>query len=162
MIHAFLMNLLLAAVYMALTSDVSFMNGVIGFAIGYFVLSIYGMASGRFNYAAKLFLLLRFALYFLRILVKANLEVAWEIITPGFHMKPRIIRYSVEGMTDVQITTLANAITLTPGTLTVDVDDERDEGKYLYIHCMYADDPDDAAAGIDELRHRLMRDVFGS
>ena len=98
-----------------------------------------------------------FAVYFLRILIKANLEVAVEVCTPGFRMTPSIIRYDVTGMTDMQITTLANAITLTPGTLSVDVSDR---GRFLYVHCMYAKDREAAVRGLDELRHRLMKEIF--
>ena len=91
------------------------------------------------------------------ILVKANLEVAWEIITPGFGMEPRILRYSVAGLSDVEVTTLANAITLTPGTLSADLSED---GETLFIHAMYARDRDQALAAVDQLRHWLLREVF--
>ena len=84
--------------------------------------------------------------------------MAWEIVTPGLRMTPRIIRYDVADLTPVEVTTLANAITLTPGTLTMDVDER---GDTLYIHCMYADDRDAAVAELDDLRRRLMEGVFG-
>ena len=73
-------------------------------------------------------------------------------------MHPRIIRYPVTGLSHTQMTTLASAITLTPGTLSADVDEA---GQTLYIHCMYAHDRDAAVADLDELRDRLMREVFG-
>lgn len=162
MIRAFLMNLLLAAVYIFLTGVPSLFNFLIGFFIGWAVLLVYGLASTepgrRDDYTRRLSEIFAFCIYFIRILIVANIQVAWEIITPGLHMTPRIIRYSVEDMTDVEITVLANAITLTPGTLTCDVDDET---KQLYIHCMYAKDRERAVGAIDELRDRLMREVFG-
>ena len=95
--------------------------------------------------------------YFLYILVKANLDVAWEIITPGYAMKPRMIRYDVTGLTPIQITTLANAITLTPGTLSADINDA---GDTLYIHAMYAEQKQDATKDLDELRDKLLKLVF--
>jgi multicomponent Na+:H+ antiporter subunit E len=91
------------------------------------------------------------------ILFKANLQVAREVITPGLGMSPRIIAYPVAGMTDGQITTFSNALTLTPDTLTTDV---AEDGRTLYIHCMYAEDRDRAVAELDELRDRIMREVF--
>lgn len=162
MIRAFLMNLLLAAVYIFLTGEPTLFNFLIGFFIGWAVLLVYGLATGepdrRHAYTHRLLEIFTFCCYFVRVLIVANLQVAWEIITPGLNMTPRIIRYSVEGMTEVQITTLANAITLTPGTLTCDVDEDTQQ---LYIHCMYAKDREKAVGAIDELRDRLMREVFG-
>ena len=158
MSRLFLLNLFLAMVYVALTDDITFMNFALGFVLGIIVLSLYSRSIGAESYGGMYIRLTRFALYFLRILVVANLQVAWEIITPKFHMTPRIIRYPVKGMTPVQLTTLANAITLTPGTLTADVDDA---GEYLYIHCMYARDRDATMRELDELKDRLMREVFG-
>ena len=60
-------------------------------------------------------------------------------------------------MTDLQITTLANAITLTPGTLSVDVSDDNHD---LYVHCMYAKNREDAVLDINELRDRIMTELF--
>ncbi|MDX1683104.1 MAG: Na+/H+ antiporter subunit E, partial [Phycisphaeraceae bacterium] len=114
---------------------------------------------GRHHYGRKLLGLVRFFFYFVRILVVANLQVAREVLTPGFQMNPRIIAYPVDDLTDVQITTLASAITLTPGTLSVDVSDD---GRVLYVHAMYARDRAAAFREIDQLRNRLMREVFGS
>ena len=59
------------------------------------------------------------------------------MVTPGLSMTPRIIRYPVSGLSPIELTTLANAISLTPGTLSIDVspDDE-----WLYVHAMYAED----------------------
>jgi len=157
MIQLFLLNLFLAAVYVVLTDDLSALNLLTGFFIGSLVVTIYARATDRPSYFGKIGRLLRFIGYFLRILTKANLQVAWEIITPGFSMSPRIIRYPVHELTAVQTTTLANAITLTPGTLTVDVDEP---GGYLHIHCMYAADRAAAVSQIDDLKDRLVREVF--
>ncbi|NCF74862.1 MAG: cation:proton antiporter [Xanthomonadaceae bacterium] len=68
---------------------------------------------------------------FLFSLIKANLEVAYRIITKK--IKPGIIKISPNLKTDFGITLLANFISLTPGTLSVDVDQENN----LYIHWLY-------------------------
>jgi len=83
--------------------------------------------------------------------------VAKEVITPGLHMKPRLIRYDVAGMSAAEITTLANAITLTPGTLSADIDDA---GETLFIHCMYAADRQSAVDELDDLKLRILVDLF--
>lgn len=157
MIMLFLLNLFLAVVYVLLTEDSNISNLLIGLVIGYVVTAITSITIGKTNYGLKLVKLLRFILYFIYILIKANIEVAREVITPGYSMRPRIIRYDVEGLSPTEITTLASAITLTPGTLTADINDT---GDALFIHCMYAGEKQDAVDDLDDLKHRLLRDVF--
>lgn len=159
MINKFLLNLFLAGVYVALAGDVSFLSLLTGFLIGLLVILLIGKADGRGAYLRRVWGVLKFGVYFVFILVKANLQVARESITPGFKMTPRIVRYPVPGMTPVQVTTLASAITLTPGTLSADINDA---GDVLYIHCMYAQDREAAIAELDQLKRWLMREVFSS
>jgi multicomponent Na+:H+ antiporter subunit E len=157
MIRAFLMNLFLAVVYVALAGRVNALSFLKGFAIGYLLITLYCMTTQKPNYGFKVVKLLRFLIYFIFILTKANLQIAWEIITPGLNQTPRILRYSVEELSEVELTTLANCITLTPGTLVIDVSDDN---KWLYIHCMYAKDRASAIAELDELATKLKREVF--
>ena len=151
-------NILLSIMWMLLwgTFDIYFLMA--GFVLGYLLLGLISRTMEGQSYGTKGWKLLSFVVYFIRILVKANLQVAWEIITPGYAMQPRFIRYSVAGMTPLQITSLANAITLTPGTLSVDVSDD---DQTLYVHCMYARTRQDAVRDLDELRDRMMNEVFG-
>ena len=81
--------------------------------------------------------LIGFVVYFGWELVKANLRVAYEVITPRYQMKPAILAIPLEAKTDLEITAFANLITLTPGTLSLEVSEDR---KALYIHAMYVDD----------------------
>jgi multicomponent Na+:H+ antiporter subunit E len=66
---------------------------------------------------------------FLFSMAKANLDVAYRVITGK--IKPGIVKISPDLKTDLGITLFANSITLTPGTLSVDVDEETNE---LYVH----------------------------
>ena len=151
-------NILLAIMWMLLWGAFDIYFLAVGFLLGYLLLGLISRTMEGPDYGTKGWKLLSFTIYFIRILVKANLQVAWEIITPGYAMQPRFIRYSVAGMTPMQITSLANAITLTPGTLSVDL---APDAKYLYVHCMYAKDRDAAFSGLNELRDRIMTEVFG-
>ena len=154
----YLTNVFLAVLWMLLWGEFDIYYLVAGFVLGYMLLGLVSRTVDGQGYGTKGWKLISFSAYFVRILVKANVQVAWEIITPGCGMTPRFIRYDVQGLTPVQITSLANTITLTPGTLSVDIgDDER----FLYVHCMYADDRDAAVRELDELRDRLMKEVFG-
>ncbi len=157
MIYAFLLNILLTVVYVMLTANTSTPNVIIGFAIGFFVISLYGLTRPGPSYPGKVWRLFHFGIYFLKILVQANLKIAWECITPGLHQTPRILRHDVSDLNDTQLTVLANSITLTPGTLVVDVSDDHN---WLYVHCMYAQDRSAAIAELRDLHDRLKQEVF--
>ncbi|QDU71572.1 Na+/H+ antiporter subunit E [Mucisphaera calidilacus] len=159
MIGLFLLNLFLATLYMALVGSVTTLNLVFGLLIGFAITVLVSSLTGEGSYLSRITHLFSFTIYFFRILIFANLQVAYEVLTPTHHMEPRILRYDVRGLSPVQVTTLANAITLTPGTLTSDIDEE---AGCLYIHSMYAGDRDKAIAEIDVLRDRIMKEVFNA
>jgi multicomponent Na+:H+ antiporter subunit E len=78
--------------------------------------------------------LLRFPLYALAMvweISKANIDVALIIINPKLPIDPRIIEYKTYLPDDLPRTVFADSITLTPGTVTVELDEER-----LYVHCL--------------------------
>lgn len=64
-------------------------------------------------------------------MIKANFHVAYIVIHPKLPVKPGIIKIHSDLKKDVSLTMLGNSITLTPGTLTVDIDEQH---KNLYIH----------------------------
>lgn len=150
-------NLVLAVVWCLMWGSFSAWNLMGGMAVGAFVISGYSRVAGMSPYMRKLWHLLRFGIYFATILTKSNIQIAKEVITPGWSQTPRILRYPVGHLTDAQKTTLANAITLTPGTLSVDISPD---GAFLYLHCMYAENREKAIGEIDELADRLTRWVF--
>jgi len=129
-----LLNLLLALVWMALTGKFLLENFVFGFVLGFFILWLLGRRGENNKYFSRVPRLIGFIFFFLYELIKANLEVAFDVITPKFFMKPGIVRIPLEAKTDLEITLLANLITLTPGTLSLDVSDDK---KVLYVHAMY-------------------------
>ncbi|MFO7676963.1 MAG: Na+/H+ antiporter subunit E, partial [Thermoplasmatota archaeon] len=67
-------------------------------------------------------------------LAKANVDVAYRVITKKIN--PGIVRISPDLKTDLAISMLANSITLTPGTLTVDIDEKNND---IYIHWINID-----------------------
>jgi multicomponent Na+:H+ antiporter subunit E len=86
---------------------------------------------------------------FLKALVMANLQVAWIVIRPRLAIRPGIIAFRTRHRSELGVTILANSITLTPGTLTMDVSPE---GDTLYIHVLDIGHPDEMRASI---RHDL-------
>lgn len=135
--NRFLANLLLTFIWVALTGDFDFANVLFGFVLSYFLLWVITRGSGNARYFKLMPRLVAFFFFFLYELVKANLQVAYEVITPNLNMTPGIVAVPLDVKSDFQITMLANLITLTPGTLSLDVSEDR---KVLYVHSMYIKD----------------------
>jgi multicomponent Na+:H+ antiporter subunit E len=133
-----LWNIFLAAIWTAVTGQVTVLNLLVGFGVGHFVLWVVQRAVGpTSSYFQKVRQVLGFAVFYLWELILANLRVAYDVVTPTHHMRPGTVAIPLEVQSDVEITMLANLITLTPGTLSLDVSADR---RVLYIHAMYIDD----------------------
>lgn len=86
------------------------------------------------KYIFKLFLILKFISIFAVQMCIANFRVAYYIVIPGAVAKPGVIAYPLDYDTDVQLTLLAIIISLTPGTLALDISSDK---KYLYLHTIF-------------------------
>ena len=111
---------------------------LLSFIIIFFVLWLISFFYNR-HYFRKTPKVINLVLFFLKELVIANLRVTWDIITPRFMMHPGVIAYPLAARTDYEITILANLISLTPGTLSLEVSEDR---KILYFHAMYIKEGD--------------------
>ena len=135
--NQFLLNILLAIAWMLLTGELTAENFIEGLIIGYIILWVSKAALGGSKYFKKIPKAISFFFYFVKELIVANLKVAFDIITPKDYMRPGIVAVPLDAETDMEITLLANLITLTPGTLSLDVSTDN---KVLYIHTLYLDD----------------------
>ena len=152
-----MLNVLLALAWAAVTGEMTAINLIAGFAVGYVVLWLLSRVAGGSGYFAKVGQIIGFALYFLWELIVATLRVAADIVTPQHLMKPAILAIPIEGRSPAEITLLANVITLTPGTLSLDVSPD---GQSLYVHVMYASDAEKARREIQEGFGRRVHEVF--
>lgn len=150
----FFQNIVLALVWTLLTGDMSFGNLVVGFGLGYVILLFQQALAQESRYFRKLNSVLAFTVYFLGEFILSSLRVAHDVLTPTLYAKPGIVAVPLDAKTDLEITALASAITLTPGTVSLDVSEDRST---IYIHAMYADDPDAVRRNIKEgMEKRLM------
>lgn len=145
------LNFFLALAWVALTGGLSPGNFFAGFALGYAVIWLARDAIGAQRYVTKVPRVVMFTFYFLGLFARASWRITLEIITPQDTMKPAIIAVPLDASTDMEILILSSLITLTPGSLTLDVSSDR---RYLYVHEMYATDPDRARS---ELKNGLER-----
>jgi multicomponent Na+:H+ antiporter subunit E len=153
----FLLNILLAVLWCFTWGTFDFFTLATGFALAYLLLGVYSRVTAVEGYGRKAADLARFGVYFARVLLIANVQVAVQILRPRLGVRPRIVRFDVTGLTPAQRTILQNAINLTPGSLVVDMSPDH---RLFYVHCMYAEDRDQAVAGLNDLKRRLEREVF--
>lgn len=153
----FLNNILLTFVWVALTGSFAFLNFLFGFVLGFMILWVITIGSGEAKYFRILPKIISFFLFFIYELIKANIQVAYDVITPTFYMKPGIIQVPLDAKTDVEITFLANLISLTPGTLSLDVSDDK---KVLYVHSMYISDKEKFINGIKNGFERRLLEIL--
>ena len=95
--------------------------------------------------------------YFLAYCIRANLDVAVRVIHPDVPIRPGIVKVRTSLTSEMAKTFLANSITLTPGTLTVDID-----GQDFYVHWINidTDDADKRTAEICGRFEPLLRRIF--
>lgn len=82
-----------------------------------------------------------YIVYYLKALISSNLNVAGIVLSPDLPVRPGIVKVKTRLKSSMGRMLLCNSITLTPGTLTVDMD-----GEWLYIHWVTVDSPDIEAA----------------
>ncbi len=128
-----LLNVLLALAWVALTGQFTPANLALGFALGYIMLWVAQRGRKPLSYFTKARQVVGFAAFFIWEMIQANLQVTYYILAPHRKMRPGVIAVPLDVRTDMEITLLANMITLTPGTLSLDVSADR---RVMYIHSM--------------------------
>lgn len=147
-------NIMLALAWVGMTGNFTSSGLAVGFLLGYLLMGVALRNVPRFSgYIRKVPRVIRFIIFFIRELIHSNLRVAYDVVTPTDYMRPGVIAVPLEASTDGEITMLANLISLTPGTLSLDVSSDR---LVLYVHVMYLDDPEKARQEIKELETRLL------
>ncbi len=152
-----LLNIALALAWTSLTGEFNEVNFAWGLLLGYFLLFLLRDVVGTTRYCNKVWQVIYFTLYFVWQLGLANFIVAWEVITPKLHMRPAIIAVPIDLKQDFEITLLANLITLTPGTLSLEVSEDK---RTLYVHAMYVDDIEEFRRSIKNGFETRVRELF--
>jgi multicomponent Na+:H+ antiporter subunit E len=137
-VNLFFINCFIAVGYVGVQGRFALSGLLAGFALGYAALwltqPLYGHTA-YFRRVPKTAVLLG---YFLVELLLSNLRVLWDVITPRHISRPGIVGVPLEACTDIEILLVANLVSLTPGTLSIDLSPDR---RTLYVHVMFLDDP---------------------
>lgn len=134
----YLIAVVFAAVWAAVTGSLSPLNLILGFLLGLLALWIIRRDFGNSRTAFRPLKLLSLAALFIKELAISAWKVAVLVASPKMDLKPGIFAFPLKVDRDIEITLLANLITLTPGTLSVDVSEDR---RFLYVHALDCSDP---------------------
>ncbi len=137
MAKIFLTNILFAIIWVVVNGQFTFVGFIFGFLIGMLALFLIREQLGSQAYFLKGWRILKLFFVFLYEIVLSAVRVARLVMSPSMNVKPALFAYELTVTEDWQITLLANLITLTPGTLSVDVSKDRE---ILYIHVVNTDD----------------------
>lgn len=153
--NLFMLNLVLALIWGAVTASFSPGNLLFGFVLGFFALWLVREQFDQRNFYRPL-RVLRLVAEFLKELCLSGYRVARDTLSPKMNFEPAIIALPLDLKRDSEIMLLANLISLTPGTLSVDVSTDKST---LYIHAMNVDDPADMRRDVKEGFELLIKEA---
>lgn len=155
--NLFLLNILLGVGFMIVLESFNLRGLLIGFVVGYGALWLTRPLYADDGYFKRMGTFLRLLTFFVKSLFVSNLRVLWDVVTPSHISRPGIIRLPLNARTDLEITLVANLISLTPGTLSVDLSRNRQN---LYVHVMFLDDVEKARRELKEGLEKRVLEVL--
>nr|WP_246753880.1 Na+/H+ antiporter subunit E [Jiella flava] len=153
----FLINILLALVWAIVTGSFTLPNLIFGFLLGAASLYLTRREIGSVGYIGRFLRIGSLFLLFLYELIMSAWRVTVLVLSPKMDLTPGIFAYRLEVDRDFEIALLANLITLTPGTLSVDVSEDRST---LYVHAIDCSDPEGTRADIANGFERKILEAF--
>ena len=135
--NLFLLNLFLSISWMLILGDYSRIGFFSGFIIGFVALWLTRPLYGKNNYFHKTWGIFSLVFFFAAELFLSSIRVLWDIVTPLMRSNPEIIELPLDAKTDLDIMLVANFISLTPGTLSIDLNKNKTR---IRIHAMFVDD----------------------
>jgi multicomponent Na+:H+ antiporter subunit E len=151
-----LLNLMLALTWAALQGELNSVNLAVGFFISAGLIYLFRRMFFGPLYFRQTVMSLTLALVFIKELLKSNIAVLRVVLSPRLRVRSGVIALPTELTNEVALTVLANMITLTPGTLTLDISPDR---RYLYVHTLNLDDPEEVKREIQEAFEVYLREL---
>lgn len=144
----FSLNIVIALVWLGLSSSRSGISFSIGLFIGFIIIAIFQpIFNSESHYARRVIAFIKYILIFIKALVVSNIQILFNILfTPISRMEPKLIKVDTTGLTQLELLLVTHSITLTPGTTTIDLDKD---GNNIVIHAFDGRDPDAVRRSID-------------
>lgn len=148
-----LLHFVLALIWAAINGSMTLSTLLVGFVLGYLVILLFEpLLRGEERYGLRFFHWIGLVLWLIKSLVTSSVKVAVDVLSPSTRrIEPGIIAVPLDLKTDFGITLMANLISLTPGTLSIDVSPDK---KKLYIHNMYITD-----RNVEKVTEEIYQDV---
>ncbi len=156
MVIQLVLNLGIAFVWTMLQAEYTALNFLVGYFLGLGFLFVFRRQLRGKLYIYKWWALLVLVLVFFKELIIANFIVIAQVLRPRLNIEPGIIAYPTELETGVQVTILANMISLTPGTLSMEISPDN---KIIFIHVFHIDDEEAIVRGIKESFENRIKEV---
>lgn len=144
-------------VWVSLWHDLSVANVLGGAVVGLVTLWLVPLTGPVQRLPVRPWLAIRFVVHFTAGLIRASAVVAWEVVTPRNRITEGIVAIPLRTSAPGLITVIANSLTLTPGTVTVDV---RRDPPTLYVHVLHLSSLDAAREEVRRLEDRVLA-AFG-
>lgn len=106
------------------------------------------------RYIKKTLWMFLFTGFYIISVIRANLYLAWDVLTPKMHMNPGIINIKLELESKSALLLFSNLVSMTPGTLVIDLDPEKNEAA---VHVLYLKDEKRIRAEINSIQCRIKR-----
>jgi multicomponent Na+:H+ antiporter subunit E len=151
-------SILLALAWAALQGDVTLANLLVGYGVGYVILALLArggvMASTLASRTAHAVALSGF---FVWELMLANVRVAIDVLRPRTTIRPAVVAIPLDVTSDGEILLLSMLINITPGSVTIDLSDDR---RTLYVHVMHMTSAEASRREIKEGFERRVKLLF--
>lgn len=147
-----LVHVLLALAWAALWGEITFASLVVGFVLGFLALALAVPTLRARAYVRRVPRILAFTSWFLTELVLSNVRIARLIVSPNAKLRPAVLAVPLELVRPRDIALFVNLVSLTPGSLSIDVSADR---RTLWVHAAHAADVEEVRASILEMQRRV-------
>ena len=152
----FVLNIILAIIWMFLSGSYTFNNFLLGFLIGIGLVYLFKKVLPGSFYLKRVYKVIKLIVVFFIELMKANIDVSKIVLQPRLKNQPGFFIYHTDLKHDWQIVLLSNLITLTPGTVVLGISDDRTK---IYINSIDFSTKEEEIESIKSSLEKVVREV---
>jgi multicomponent Na+:H+ antiporter subunit E len=142
----------------ALQGEITLANLIVGYGIGYVILALLGKGGAMPSTLARRTVnAIALAAFFVWELMLANVRVAGDVLRPRTAIRPAVVAIPLDVTSDGEILLLSMLINITPGSVTIDLSEDR---RTLYVHVMHMTSPEATRREIKRGFERRVKRVF--
>jgi multicomponent Na+:H+ antiporter subunit E len=151
-------HVLLALIWCMMHNSIHPVTFIVGYLLAWASTSMFKVLTRYKPYRMNVWEGIKLFFVFIKEMILANIQIAYIIISPSMNIRPGLIEYPLDIRNDGAIVLLANMISLTPGTLSVDISPDR---KFIYVHAMVMETPDQLKQQIKNTFERRIQKMLG-